>query len=183
MRQWRGLASTVRMRSADFRTATAPLPDVLQFMQLLWAVVHGVERRSKRMALDVGVTAPQRLVVRVVGLFPDVSAGGLAAILHVHPSTLTGILHRLVTQQLLRRSDDARDRRRALFRLTARGLRVNALALGTIEAAIAAALRESSARDRASTRRVLQRLARHLEPPAGPARRRARRPSRRTDRA
>lgn len=64
------------------------LPDVLQFMQLLWAVVHGLERTSKRMILDVGVTGPQRLVLRVVGLYPGVSAGELATILHVHPSTL-----------------------------------------------------------------------------------------------
>jgi DNA-binding MarR family transcriptional regulator len=145
---------------------SADLPDVLQFMQLLWAIVHGVERRSKRMTLDLGVTGPQRLVLRVVGLFPDVSAGALATILHVHPSTLTGVLHRLVTQRLLRRSDDARDRRRALFHLTPRGARVNARVTGTVEAAIAAALRESHARDRASTRRVLERLVRHLEPSA-----------------
>jgi hypothetical protein len=65
------------------------LPDVLQFMQLLWAVVHGLERISKRMAGDIGVTGPQRLVLRVVGLFPGMSAGDLATVLHVHPSTLT----------------------------------------------------------------------------------------------
>ena len=34
-----------------------PLPDVLQFMQLLWAVVHGVERTSKRMTGEIGVIA------------------------------------------------------------------------------------------------------------------------------
>ena len=43
----------------------ADLPGVLQFMQLLWAVVHGLERLSKRMTGDIGVTGPQRLVLRV----------------------------------------------------------------------------------------------------------------------
>src|ERR671918_1162688 len=110
------------------------LPDVLQFMQLLWAVVHGVEKTSKRMTGEIGLTGPQRLVLRVVGLFPGMSAGDLAAVLHVHPSTLTGVLQRLVAQRWLRRVEDPRDRRRAVLRLTARGARVNAVEEGTVEA-------------------------------------------------
>jgi DNA-binding MarR family transcriptional regulator len=111
--------------TADSKTAGTDLPDVLQFMQLLWAVVHGLEKTSKRMAGDIGITGPQRLALRVVGLLPGVSAGDLAATLHVHPSTLTGVLRRLTRQRLLQRDDDPRDRRRALLRLTARGSRVN----------------------------------------------------------
>src|SRR5688500_18674592 len=88
------------------------LPDVLQFMQLLWAVVHGIESTSKRMAGEIGVTGPQRLVLRVVGLFPGISAGDLATELHVHPSTLTGVIQRLVEQRLLARTHDPGDRRR-----------------------------------------------------------------------
>jgi MarR family transcriptional regulator, organic hydroperoxide resistance regulator len=140
------------------------LPDVLQFMQLLWAVVHGLETTSKRMASRIGITGPQRLVLRVVGLFPGASAGDLAAILHLHPSTLTGVLRRLVVQRLLLRVDDPRDRRRAILRLTARGARINDDSRGTVEAAVAEALAGVGARDRAATRRVLERLARHLEP-------------------
>lgn len=148
------------------------LPDVLQFMQLLWAVVHGLDKTSKRMTSEMGVTGPQRLVLRVVGLFPGLSAGDLAGILHVHPSTLTGILQRLVAQELLLRVADARDRRRAVLRLTARGGRVNAVNRGTVEAAVTRALDGISPRDRAATRRVLERLADQLMPRAdAPARR------------
>lgn len=147
----------------------AALPDVLQFMQLLWAVVHGLERTSKRMTGDIGVTGPQRLVLRVVGLFPGMSAGDLAAVLHVHPSTLTGVLRRLVAQRLLARTDDPADRRRAVLRLTASGSRVNGARLGTVEAAIGRALEGLSDRDRLATRRVLERLAAHLQPTVAPA--------------
>lgn len=142
---------------------STPLPDVLQFMQLLWAVVHGVEKTSKRMTGAIGVTGPQRLVLRVVGLYPGMSAGDLAAILHIHPSTLTGVLQRLIAQGLLLRVDDPRDRRRAVLRLSARGTRVNAASHGTVESAVAVALEDVSDRDRAATRRVLDALARHLE--------------------
>jgi MarR family transcriptional regulator, organic hydroperoxide resistance regulator len=106
----------------------ARLPEVRDFMQLLWAVVHGVERSSKGMAVDLGVTGPQGLVLRVVGLFPGVSAGDVAAVLHVHPSTLTGVLQRLVAQGMLMRIADPGDRRRAVLRLAAKGARVNASA-------------------------------------------------------
>jgi DNA-binding MarR family transcriptional regulator len=140
----------------------ASLPDVLQFMQVLWALVHGLESTSKRMSQQIGVTGPQRLVLRVAGLFPGLSAGDLATVLHVHPSTLTGILQRLTTQRLLHRTDDPRDRRRARLRLTARGARANAVRQGTVESAIAGALANVSERDRAVARRVLERLARHL---------------------
>jgi len=143
----------------------ARLPEVLQFMQSLWAVIHGVERSSKRMSAEIGVTGTQRLVLRVVGLFPDLSAGELAAILHVHPSTLTGVLRRLTAQRLLQRVDDGRDRRRVVLRLTPRGTRLNSVHGGTVEAGVGAALRGIGTRDQNVTRRVLQRIAEHLDPP------------------
>ena len=143
-------------------TVEQQLPDVLGFMRLLWAVVHGVERSSKGMAADLGVTGPQRLVLRVVGLFPGLSAGDLAAVLHVHPSTLTGVLQRLVSQRMLVRIADPADRRRAVLRLTPSGGRVNAKRRGTVEAAVAAVLADIDAADRLAARRVLERLAEHL---------------------
>ena len=157
-------------RRSTQRTTTNPraraggsgLPDVLQFMQLLWAIVHGLQKRSKRMQSELGVTGPQRLVLRVVGLFPGVSAGALASILHVHPSTLTGVLQRLTEQGMLHRVANAGDRRISLFWLTASGSRVNALKRGTVEAMIVSALKAVSQRDRAATQRVLAALARRL---------------------
>lgn len=154
-------SSTAQARVGD--AAPVELPDVLQFMQLLWAVVHGLEKISKRMSGAIGVTGPQRLVLRVVGLFPGLSAGDLATILHIHPSTLTGVLQRLVAQGLLQRVDDPRDRRRAILRLTASGTRANAVKRGTVESAVAAALAQVTAGDRAATRRVLEGLAEKLD--------------------
>src|SRR5688572_32804694 len=124
-----------RLNALAGSDTSTPLPDVLQFMQLLWAVVHGVEKTSKRMSAELGVTGPQRLVLRVVGLSPGLSAGDVAAILHVHPSTLTGVLHRLIVRRLLIRAQDRADRRRAVLHLTARGTRVNVESGGTVEAA------------------------------------------------
>ena len=137
-------------------------------MRLLWALVHQLQKRSKRMAAELGVTGPQRLVLRVVGLMPGASAGTLAAVLHVHPSTLTGVLQRLVDQRLLRRLSDARDRRRAVLHLTSRGERINATSNGTVEAAVATALRGLGRRDAAAAERALTVIAEHLQEPPSP---------------
>jgi DNA-binding MarR family transcriptional regulator len=116
------------------------LGPVLDFMRALWALDHALQSASKRMEGTLGVTAPQRLVLRIVGRFPGASAGEVAAILHLHPSTLTGILKRLEERGLVTRRADPADARRALLRLTARGRRLNGLRDGTVEAAVRRAL-------------------------------------------
>lgn len=151
-----------RARALDTHTTgtdSLPLPDVLQFMQVLWRVVHGVEQRSKRMSATHGVTGPQRLVLRLVGLQPGASAGQLAATLHLHPSTLTGILRRLQEQGFLARDPHPADRRRAVLRLTPRGKRLNGRVGDTVEAAVEKALVQVSARDQACAQRALAAIA------------------------
>jgi len=112
------------------------LGPVLEFMKQLWAVDHGLQTISKRLESQHGITGPQRLVVRIVGRTPGISAGALAQILRMHPSTLTGILRRLETRGILSRKSDPNDARRALFALTARGRKVDTLKTGTVEAAV-----------------------------------------------
>jgi DNA-binding MarR family transcriptional regulator len=105
-------------------------------MKQLWAVDHGLQTISKRLESQHGITGPQRLVVRIVGRTPGISAGALAQILRMHPSTLTGILRRLETRGVLSRKSDPNDARRALFALTARGRKVDMLKTGTVESAV-----------------------------------------------
>src|SRR5262249_33545881 len=93
------------------------LDPILDFMRLLWSIEHGLQRMSKRMEHEIGITGPQRLVLRVVGQFPDLSASELAHIVRLHPSTITGILQRLVARGLLERQRDPDDTRRARLRL------------------------------------------------------------------
>ena len=125
------------------RPDAAPLKlgTVLDFMRLLWEMNHELESLSKRRVAHAGVSGPQRLVVRIVGRRPSIAAGALAAILHMHPSTLTGILERLVRRGVLERRRDPDDGRRVLLSLTARGRKVDAMRRGTVEMAIGRALR------------------------------------------
>jgi MarR family transcriptional regulator, organic hydroperoxide resistance regulator len=116
-----------------------PLPhlgDVLHLMRLIWAVDHALQKRSKRMRSAIGVTGPQRLVIRIVTRFPGIPPGQVAQLLHVHPSTLTGILERLERQGFIRRRTDPKDRRRAFLGITEKGKRIDAVRAGTVEAAV-----------------------------------------------
>lgn len=138
-------------------------------MRLLWSVDHGLRSYSKHMALNTGVTSPQRLVIRMVGRFPGVSAGGLAELLHVHPSTLTGVLDRLVKRGLLQRHEDPKDGRRALFDLTRRGTNIDQLRLGTVEDAVRGVLSRMPKSKLHAARDTLAELAKALaEPPPRP---------------
>ena len=105
-----------RTGSGELPAAPArALGEVLDFMRLLWALDHALQKRSKQMQAELGITGPQRLVIRIVGRFPGIPAGQLAGILHLHPSTLTGILARLEHRGLITRRSDPRDRRRTLL--------------------------------------------------------------------
>jgi DNA-binding MarR family transcriptional regulator len=136
--------------------------DALEFMQRMWALVHALDVRSKRMAKTIGVTGPQRLVVRVVGQRADQTASELAAVLGMHPSTLTGVLARLEARKAITRTTDAKDRRRARFALTEIGRQIDREKRGTVEAAVKRALGKSDDAAIKRTEEVLARLVDEL---------------------
>jgi DNA-binding MarR family transcriptional regulator len=131
---------------------------VLEFMRVAWALDHALQKTSKRMETTLGITGPQRLVIRILGRFPGMRAGQMAVILHLHPSTLTGILRRLQRRGLITRRVDPRDRRRAVFGLTAKGREFNVDVDGTVESAVLATLKDvepAKIRDAAEVLRAL----------------------------
>jgi DNA-binding MarR family transcriptional regulator len=139
------------------------LGQVLEFMRVLWALDHQLQSASKRMESELGITGPQRLVIRIVGRFPSISAGKVSEILHLHPSTLTGILKRLADRNLVERRSDPRDARRALLHLTARGRALDDRRSGTIEASVRRALGRLRPRSVQTAREVLETLADELD--------------------
>lgn len=138
------------------------LDPVLDFMRLLWSIEHGLQRMSKRMDAELGITGPQRLVLRIVGQFPGLSAGQLAHIVRLHPSTITGILQRLVSRGFLERTRDPADSRRAQLRLRRRALTHTRMSPGTVEQAVRQALSRVGPSNVRVARRVLAAVAERL---------------------
>jgi DNA-binding MarR family transcriptional regulator len=159
------VAST-RLEASDHLTdglERRPLGPVLSFMRALWGVNHGLESTSRKMKAALGVTGPERMVIRLVGRYPGVSAGELARILRVHPSTLTGLLKRLTGRRLLVRRADSTDARRALFTLAPKGAGVDKQRRGTVEAAVTSALEALPERNVRIALEVLDALARAMD--------------------
>jgi DNA-binding MarR family transcriptional regulator len=144
------------------RGKSPTLDRILQFMQVMWAVDHQLQSVSKHMATTLGLTVPQRLSLLLIGRNPDISAGELAVILHLHPGTVSGIVGRLANSGLITREVDETDVRRTRLALTRRGRDANRRRAGTFEDAVRKTLAASSADDVAGAERLLRRLASQL---------------------
>jgi DNA-binding MarR family transcriptional regulator len=140
-----------------------PTDESLQFMQRLLHLAHALQVRSRRMMHKLGVTAPQRVVVRVVGLTPGISPRDIARMLGLHPSTLTGVLARLERAGLIDRREDPSDGRRSQLWLTRAGRRVNRERRGTVEGAVRRALRRADRATIEQTEDMIRLLISELE--------------------
>lgn len=138
------------------------LDTALDFMRLLWSIEHGLQKRSKRMKAEAGITGPQRLVLRIVGRYPGISAGDVARLIKLHPSTVTGILQRLATARLLRREKHPEDSRRVRLWTTPRAAAHVRPSSGEVERIVRGVLQRASTADAAAARGLLTDLARRL---------------------
>jgi len=120
---------------------------------------HNLQSFSKTMQSRLGVTGRQRLVIRLVARRPGITAGEMAAILEVHPSTLTGVFRRLERQRMILRSTVDADGRRAAFHLTPRGRKIDRMRASTVEGILRRTLSQIPKEDVRATREVLESLA------------------------
>ena len=149
----------VRAHHAVENPAPLELGETLEFLRLIWAIDHGLQLASKRTEALLGVTGLQRLTLRILGRYPGVSAGQLAGLLHIDPSTLSGVLARLADRDLIDRRPDPRDTRRAQLALSAEGRKLDVATDGTVESAVEHALARIPAGKLKGAREVLRALA------------------------
>ena len=164
------------MTKGPERAREASLGEALDFMKVLWRLDHALQTASRRMAAALGVTGPQRLALRVVSRFPGITPGETAAVLRLHPSTVTIVVQALERAGLVEREEDPADRRRSRLRPTAAGRRVAASSSGTVEEAVRRTLAGLVPDDLETAARVLAALASELESPRPARGREPRRP-------
>jgi len=133
----------------------------LGFLQVIWRLEHAVERASKRMEDTLGISGPQRFALRLIGHTPGVGAGELAGSMHLHPSTVTGMIQRLEGRGYIRRLAHPTDRRRMHLHLTPAGARVTH-ARPTIEHAVRATLARCPLAKQRAAAELLERFSREL---------------------
>ena len=138
------------------------LAEVLAFLRDLWAVGHAMESTSRRLQDFIGITGPQRMIIRIVGRYPDIVAGDLARLLHVDAGTLSAALARLETRALLTREKDPDDHRRVRVRLTRAGSKLDVPREDSLEGAVGRVLARSSEAERAAWHVMLTRISTEL---------------------
>jgi len=112
------------------------------------------------MEAKLGVTGPQRFLLRFVGLEPGITRARLASIISLDGSDLESALEQLVGKNLLTQQGGLSG-----YYLTGKGAAVNAVMNGTVEQAVSKALDEASSYERTSFRRMLERVIHHLGSP------------------
>lgn len=135
-----------------------PLSPALDFLQRLWQLNHALEKLSSRMEKHIGVTAPQRMIIRCIGKYPGIAPSQLALVLHLDPGTISATLSRLEDKGFVVRKRDRQDKRRVSLGLTARGRRVDRPARGTVEHGMERLLEGAQPRDIAAARKLLEHL-------------------------
>jgi DNA-binding MarR family transcriptional regulator len=135
----------------------------LDFMRLLWRIEHGLQSTSKRMESELGITGPQRLILKIVDSHPGITSRELSVLVRLHPSTLTGILRRLESKGLIRRTLDNEDHRWRHLHATAQARPFTRRSSGTVESAIQRALARVKRDQIAAARVVLTAVAAALE--------------------
>jgi MarR family transcriptional regulator, organic hydroperoxide resistance regulator len=136
------------------------LPESLRLLPLLWSLNAALEQTSVEMDAKLGVTGPQRFLVRFVGLEPGITRARLEGIISLAGSDLQAALDQLVAKNLLTQQGGLSG-----YYLTAKGAGINAVTAGTVEQALSKALDDASSYERTSFRRMLERVIRHLGSP------------------
>ena len=147
--------------------ARTAAPGVLETMQSLWALSHALEARSKWMLRNLGITGPQRLLLRVIGEAPGCSPGEAARGLSLNPGTVSRLASGLERSGLVRRAEDRSDGRRQRLILTRRGESLNRDARWTVEAAVRASLQGATAAEIRQACAFVDRLVGELALPRG----------------
>jgi DNA-binding MarR family transcriptional regulator len=131
-------------------------PDLLR---LIWEASHALQAMSRHMERKIGITGPQRLVMREVGQRPDILPGELATALGIHASTVTGIVERLVERGLVERERSPDDRRSTRLRLTPAGRVLLDARAVTIESVVTASTATMTPRARRDAAEFLHTVA------------------------
>jgi len=145
------------MNSSTDPPDTSALPESLRLLSLLWSLTAALDRTSRAMDAIVGVTGPQRFLLRFIGLEPGITCDQLAAFVALEAADLRNSLEQLVAKGLLiTQSEPSR------YYLTGSGAAINASMNGTVEEAVSKAIDQALLSERTAFRRMLERILQHL---------------------
>lgn len=114
-------AAGLRAGGSGAARAEQDAADVVSSLRRLF---KGIHEYSKAMQRRSGLSSPQAWALTILDAERGLSLGDVAERMYAHPSTVSGIMERLVARGWVRRQTDARDRRGIRLSLTPSGRRL-----------------------------------------------------------
>jgi DNA-binding MarR family transcriptional regulator len=134
-----------------------------EVVKSLRRLFKGIHEYSKAMQRRSGLSAPQAWALTLVDAEAGLSLGALAERMYAHPSTVSGIVDRLVNRGALRRERDPEDRRGIRLSLTPAGRRLLRESPPPVQAGLLRALERMPARRLHLLSRALDDIVRQAE--------------------
>ena len=92
-----------------------------ELLVALRRIIRAIDLRSKQLSKEIGMTGPQLLVMKEIGKEPGTMVRNIADNITLSPGTVTSILDRLESKQLVKRVRSTEDKRRVSVYLTDEG--------------------------------------------------------------
>jgi DNA-binding MarR family transcriptional regulator len=87
-------------------------------------IIQAIDLNSKSLVKRFGLTGPQLVILKEIAGFDEISAGKIASEVSLSRGTVTGILDRMVTKNLISKRKDLKDKRRVMLSITEQGERL-----------------------------------------------------------
>ncbi len=145
------------------RTKGAAAEDIALIVQSLRRLFRAILEYSKAIQKKSGLSGPQVWALTLLEAQPGLSARELAERMFVHPSTVTGIVSRLVRKGTITRVVDSKDRRGVRLSVTRSGRRILKTTPPPVQVGLTRALAALAPRRLRALRSSLARIARDTE--------------------
>lgn len=153
-------SSTRRQRRTRSAAVQQDASEVLNCLRRLFRAIHEYSKATQR---GVGLSSPQLWALRILAAEPGLSLRTLAQRMFAHPSTVSGVVDRLVERGAVAREVDGDDRRGVLLSLTPRGKRVVRTAPPPVQQGLVRALERLHQDELRLLRRHLETIVRDAE--------------------
>ena len=95
--------------------------EISETVQSLRRIVKTIQDYSQQVSSEFGITGPQLWALKTISEHDTLPLGQLSKKMHLHPSTVTGVVDRLENKGYVARGRDTADRRIVTVSLTASG--------------------------------------------------------------
>ncbi len=135
----------------------------LRVFQSLRRIIRAIEQHSRKLATDYQVTGPQLICLLALQEEAPLTVKRLAQSAYLSPSTVVGIVDRLIEKKLVQRSRSTSDRRSVKITVTEKGQQLLANAPSPIQESLSRALQELPDLERVSITLALEKVVELME--------------------